>query len=159
MIADKHAHPQTDTDTFITILRSCIGGRVTRTNSCSRPTDNKRPHRCCHLQWAKNRNVFESQYTYITLQQLEVERHVMCKKISKFYVEKKYETYMSIKLNFVCLVCINLDECCIWQHMNFTQFFTQTDSKSNVSITRKSNTINNTVPQSIRIHHEHPSPW
>ena len=49
---------------LITILRSRI--RVTTASSCSRPTDNKRPHRCCHLhRGPKNRTVTVRRYTLL----------------------------------------------------------------------------------------------
>jgi len=153
---------RTPTDTLITILRSHIRSRVTRTSSSSKPTDNKRPHHCCHLHSGpkKHKCFWELIYVYNFATVRGRKAYDMQKK-SKFYVEKKYETYMSVKLNIVCVVCINLDERWIrQQHINFTQFFTQTDSKSNLSIIRKRNIINNTArTQCIRIQHGHPSAW
>ena len=78
----------------------------------------------------------DSFWKFITLQQLGVGRRMVCQTFPIF-VRKNYKTRMSVKLKILCVVCIDIQ--CIWnyakfdwqQRMNFTQFFTQTNSESN----------------------------
>jgi len=48
----------------------------------------------------------------ITLQQLGIGRRVMCQKFPHFVLRKKNKTWTSVRLNILCIVCVNIQ--CIW---------------------------------------------